>query len=377
MSASGRPGELGSGAGLRRQNRPEPRAARQAGDAGTRRTPMRPYLITLALLLAATTTSIAVGAVPIPAQTLVRILADQLPGISLAADWPQTHAAILLQIRLPHTALILLSGAALAGSGAAYQGVFRNPLADPFLIGVASGAGLGAVIALATRWPADWLGLYTVPVAAFLGALATVGIVMSLGRVGRALPATTLILAGVAVSSFATALTSYLMLRSQEELRRAISWMLGGGILSGWQPVLAILPYVLVGLGILAASGHPLNVLQYGEDQAGQLGLPVNRVKMIVILAASLATAAAVSFAGIIGFVGLIVPHLVRMIWGPDYRHLVPISILAGSSMLLLADLAARVILAPQVLPVGIVTALAGAPFFLWILRRARADLYW
>ena len=167
------------------------------------------------------------------------------------------------------------------------------------------------------------------------------------------------------------------MLRSEDELRRAISWLLGGAILGGWEPVLVVLPYIVLGLGVLVVSGHALNLLQFGEEQAQQLGLPVERAKALLIIAASLTTAAAVAFSGIIGFVGLIVPHLVRILWGPDYKHLIPLSVLGGSTVLLLADLLARVVLTPQVLPVGIVTALAGAPFFLWILRRARAEAFW
>ena len=292
-------------------------------------------------------------------------------------NWPETLDVIVFQIRLPHTVLIGLTGAALAGSGAAYQGLFRNPLADPYLIGVASGAGLGAVIAMAFRWPSDLLGLFTVPIAAFVGAGLTVLIVYSLARTGKALPTTTLILAGVAVGSFASALTSYFMLRSEGQIHRAIAWLLGGASLSGWNPVWAALPYIFLGLGVLVTAGHALNVLQFGDEQAQQLGLPVERIKMLLLVAASLSTAAAVSFSGVIGFIGLIVPHLVRILWGADYRHLIPLSIFGGATTLLLADLLARILLAPQVLPVGIITALAGAPFFLWVLQRSKRKAFW
>jgi iron complex transport system permease protein len=209
-------------------------------------------------------------------------------------------------------------------------------------------------------------------VAAFVGALLTVAIVYLLAYTGHATPNTTLILAGVAVGSFATALTSFLMLRSQGELRRALAWLLGGATSSGWQPVLATLPYIVLGLGVLLTCGHALNVLQFGEEQAQQLGLSVQRSRILIILSASLATAAAIAFAGIIGFVGLIVPHLVRFLWGSDYRRLLPLSIFGGASTLLLADVLARRLMAPQELPVGIITALAGAPFFLWVLRHAQ-----
>jgi len=329
------------------------------------------------LLAGAAILSVAVGSVFIEPAVVGKILLSQLPGAQVQKDWPETFSTILLQVRLPHTILILMTGAALSGSGAVYQGIFRNPLADPYLIGVASGAGLGAVVALTINWPAGLLGLYAVPAAAFVGASLTVALVYNLARIGKSAPTTTLILAGVAVSSFATSLTSFLMLRAREDLQRALGWLLGGSILSGWEPVLAILPYLVVGLASLVLSGHTLNVLQFGDEQAQQLGIHVELRKLVFILAASLTTAAAVAFSGIIGFIGLIVPHVVRMLTGPDYRRLVPLSILGGGSALLLADLLARVVLAPQTLPVGIVTALAGAPFFLFILRKAKNQGSW
>lgn len=337
----------------------------------------RPYLLNFWLLVLALLLSVAIGSVFIPPNILARMLLSRIPGFELVQNWPDTLNIIVFQIRLPHTALITLTGAALAGSGAAYQGLFRNPLADPYLIGVASGAGLGAVIAMAFRWPSDLLGYFTVPIAAFVGAGLTVLIVYALARTGKTLPTTTLILAGVAVGSFASALTSYFMLRSGGQIHRAIAWLLGGASLSGWNPVWAALPYILLGLGVLVTAGHALNVLQFGDEQAQQLGLPVERIKVLLLVAASLSTAAAVSFSGVIGFIGLIVPHLVRILWGADYRHLVPLSIFGGATTLLIADLFARVILAPQVLPVGILTALAGAPFFLWVLKRSKQRAFW
>jgi iron complex transport system permease protein len=336
----------------------------------------RPYLLNTSLLALALLLSVAVGSVFIPPADLARLVLERLPFSGMQIAGAEAAATILFQVRLPHTALIALTGAALSGSGAAYQGLFRNPLADPYLIGVASGAGLGAILAMASPLASSRLGLYAVPAAAFAGALLTVAIVYLLARTGGYIPTTTLILAGVAVGSFASALTSYLMLRSQGELRRALAWLLGGGMSSGWSPVLVMLPYVAISLAVLALSGHALNVLQFGEEQAQQLGLPVERARLIIITAASLAAAAAVSFSGVIGFVGLIVPHLVRLLWGPDYRRLVPLSIFGGATILLLADLLARVVMAPEVLPVGVITALAGAPFFLWVLRRSRKGGY-
>ena len=337
----------------------------------------RPYLLNILLLLIAFVFSIALGAVFIPPETILRILANQLPGINIVPDWPNPFAAIILAVRLPHTVLVALTGAALASSGAAYQGLFRNPLADPYLIGVASGAGLGAVIAMSFNWPTDLFGFYLIPVGAFIGAIATVLLVYNMARVNGMVPLTTLILAGVAIGAFASALTSSLMLRTDLQIHRAISFLLGGSPIAGWDPVIAALPYMVIGMGLLSLSGHMLNVLQFGEEEAKQMGLAVDRAKIFVVVTASLTTAVAVAFSGVIGFVGLIVPHIVRLLWGADYRRIIPLSIFGGSSMLLLAGMLARIFLAPSTLPVGIVTALAGAPFFLWILRRAKKEVFW
>jgi iron complex transport system permease protein len=339
--------------------------------------PLFPFVWCILLLIVAILLSATIGAVAIHPWEVARIIASRLPFLHITPTWPDTFETILFDIRLPRTVLILLAGAALSGSGAAYQGLFRNPLADPYIIGVASGAGLGAVIAMALHWPATVLGALVIPIAAFVGALITVGVVYGLARVGRATPVSTLILAGVAIGSFTTALTTFLMLSSQAELRRAISWMLGGFAFGGWTPVIAILPYIIIGLSALTLMGRALNVLQFGDDQAQQLGLRVDRVKLIVVIAASLTTAAAVAFAGIIGFVGLAVPHVVRLLWGGDYRRLIPLSIIAGAALLLLADILARTIIAPQEVPLGVVTAMFGAPFFLWLLRRTKRQIFW
>ena len=336
-----------------------------------------PLLINLSILLLAVILNVAVGAVFIPPGISASILYSHIPGVEMIATWPDTFETIIIDVRLPHAILMLLTGAALASSGAAYQGLFRNPLADPYLIGVASGAGLGAVAAYAMNWPQDLSGFYIIPLAAFAGAILTVMIVYFLARVGKMVPLTTLILAGVAVGAFASSLSSFLMLRSNEQIYRAIAFLLGGTPLAGWNPILAMIPYLVIGLGILSFSGNALNLLQFGEEQAKQLGLPVELAKTIVIVTASLTTAVAVSFSGVIGFIGLIVPHVLRILWGTDYRRLIPLSIFAGGSALLMADMLARWALRPQSLPVGIVTALAGAPFFLWILRRAKSEVFW
>ena len=335
------------------------------------------YLVLGVLLIAAAVLSLAVGSVSIPLRTLTNVVASGLKGSSSALDPGGVFLKIISELRLPHMMLLALVGAALAGSGGAYQGLFRNPLADPYLIGISSGAGLGAVLAMLARPASQASGMFTVPLAAFAGGVLTVAIVTLLARVGKTVPTTNLILAGVAVSSFASALTSGLMIQSTGEVRRALVWLLGGATQSGWQPFLVVLPYMLTGLTGLVLIGHPLNVLQFGEEQAQQLGIRVQRVRWATILLATMSTAAAVAFAGIIGFVGLIVPHIIRLVWGGDYRRLIPMSMLGGASMLLLADVLARSVIAPQEIPVGIITSLLGAPFFLWILNRSKAQNYW
>ena len=337
-----------------------------------------PWAAAVSGLLLMALLNIAVGPVTIPLRQVISLLAAKLSSAAAVVDVSSTSAIILYEIRLPNMVLIALTGMALAGSGAAFQGLFRNPLADPYIIGVASGAGLGAVIAMAARWPADILGMAVVPAAAFIGAILTVLVVYSIARVGRSTPVTTLILAGVAISSFATAMTSLIMLLSTEEIHRAVNWMVGGFSLGGWAPVIASIPYLSVGLVLLILLGRPLNVLQFGDDQARQLGLDVERLKLVLVIAASMVAATAVSFSGIIAFVGLVVPHVVRLIWGPDYRRLIPLAILMGASFLLGADVIARIALAPRELPVGVVTAAVGAPFFLWLLHRAKSSVrFW
>lgn len=336
---------------------------------------VRPLLCLLLILAAIMLLSIGVGSIFIPPGEMVNVLQAVITEKALEGD-AEKYRVILLTLRLPRTLLMALTGAALAGSGAAYQGLFRNPMADPYLIGAASGAGLGAVIGLSLNWPFNSMGYLAIPLIAFLTALLTVFLVYQLARTGKTIPVTNLILAGVAVSSFTTALTSFLMINSSGELRRALVWLLGGSTLAGWKPLLAQLPYTVIGLGILLAMSYRLNVLQFGDEQAAQLGVNVTRSRAWIIIAATMVTAAAVAFTGIIGFVGLVVPHIMRSAWGGDTRRLLPLSLAGGAIFLLSADILARVLMAPQELPVGIITALCGAPFFLFILRRAKKEIW-
>jgi len=316
--------------------------------------------------------SVAIGSVFIPPLTTLKILLARLPLVRIAADWPSTFDTILFDIRLPRVALVALTGAALACSGTAYQGLFRNPLADPYLIGVASGAGLGAIGAIALQIAHPLFGPLLVPVGAFAGALVTVALVYLIGQVGRTTPITTLILSGVAVGALATACSTFVMLRMNNQTARVLAFLLGGYGSSGWSAVLAVAPFTLLGFVLLYLHARPLNLLLFDVEQAQQLGVNVERTTLVVIVAATLTTAAAVAFSGLIGFVGLIVPHTARLLVGADHRRLLPLATLGGAGFLLLADLLARTAIAPEELPLGVITALVGAPFFLWLLRRVR-----
>ncbi len=312
----------------------------------------------------------AVGAVQIPLDTTVSIAIDRLPGVSVDGDWPANWETILWKLRFPRIVMAGIVGGVLAVSGSAYQGLFRNPLADPYLVGVASGAGLGAAVVFLTGFSLFAVGGGLLPIAAFAGALAAVTLAYLVARRSDGLPLTTLILAGVAVTALAGAVTSLLMIRSDPSLRPLLAWLLGGFSGSRWNHAWLILPYIVPGVIVLIAYARVLNVMQLGDDHARSAGVNVERTKIVLLGTASLLTAAAVAFSGVIGFVGLVAPHVVRRLWGADHRFLIPMSALVGAGFLILADLGARTLANPAELPVGIITAFAGAPFFLFLLTR-------
>ena len=330
-------------------------------------------VILLAVVAAFATT---VGSVKIPLLTTGTILLSKLPLVEIAPKWASTLETIVIDIRLPRVMLAGLVGAALAAAGATYQGLFRNPLADPYLIGVAQGAALGAVIGFLL--PSGWhaLGFGIIPLLAFTGALISTTVVYLLARVGKTLPVTTLILAGVALGALLSSIVSYLIISSGDKLHSIMFWLMGSFSLSQWSEAIMVLPYMLVGLVVLLLYARSLNLMQLDEEQAQQLGINVERLKLILLGAATLITAAAVSFVGIIGFVGIIIPHAVRLIWGADYRFLLPLSILTGAIFLILADILARTVLAPTEIPIGVITAICGAPFFLYLLRRRKRVIF-
>jgi iron complex transport system permease protein len=328
----------------------------------------------------------SIGSVEIPLGTIFSIIADWI--MDRVADWlPFVHnninqtwadsiATIVLDIRLPRVIMAGLVGAALAIAGATYQGLFRNPLADPYLIGVAQGASLGAIVGflLPVTWSLAGFGL--VLILAFIGALLAMITVYLLVRVGKTLPVTTLILAGVALSALLSSISSYLIISSDEAMHGIIFWLMGSFSLSDWSEVRVVLPYVAVGAAVIILFGRMLNIMQLDEEQAQQLGVNVERLKIVLLAAATLITAASVSFVGTIGFVGIIIPHAVRLVWGSDHRTLLPLSVLVGAIFMMLTDLLARTVLAPTEIPIGVITAICGAPFFLYLLRRRKKAIF-
>ncbi|MCL5075768.1 MAG: iron chelate uptake ABC transporter family permease subunit [Chloroflexi bacterium] len=338
-----------------------------------------PLALGFLILVAIAMLSAACGAVAIPVSAIVQILLAKSPLnelVNIVPSWPASYETVILQIRLPRVLLAGLVGASLAVSGATYQALFRNPLADPYLIGVASGASLGAVLALVLPLPLPLYSMGVVQIAAFLAALLTIAMVYALAKVGRSTPVTTLLLAGVALGALASAGTSLLMYLNGDKLHSTYAWLLGGLALSSWPQVFTIFPYSALGLAVMILYARPLNVMQLNEEQAALLGINVERLKLILVAAATLATAAAVSVSGLIGFIGLIVPHAVRLIWGPDYRFLLPMSVIAGAAFLIGTDSLARIALAPSEIPVGAITAFCGAPFFLYLLRQKKRAVF-
>ncbi len=321
--------------------------------------------------LGAGVVGLSVGPVGIAPGRVALVLVDHLPFIEADAGLSAGHEAIVWEIRAPRVALGLLVGALLAGSGAAYQGVFRNPLADPYLLGIAAGAGLGATVAIVAGLGDGEGFIDAVPIAAFVGALlaVTLAATLSTRADGSGSPAT-LILAGVAVAAFLTAVQTYVLQQNSDSLRQVYTWILGRLGTSGWSEVALLVPYAAVCLGVLVLAVGALDVLSLGDEEAASLGARPQTLRAVILVAASMGAAAAVAVSGLIGFVGLIVPHAVRMVAGVGHRRLVPLSILFGGAFLTLADLLARTVQSPAELPIGVITAFVGAPFFLFILRR-------
>jgi iron complex transport system permease protein len=297
---------------------------------------------------------------------------NRLPGIELDSGLSERQWSIVWHVRLPRVALAGLVGAMLSVSGAGYQGVFRNPLVDPYLLGTAAGAGLGATLVYAYRESFDVIPGDPVAIVAFVFALATVALTYLVGgSFGAARSPANLVLAGVAVLSLMTAIQTFILQRNNDVVREVYTWILGRVSNATWADVRLILPYVVVSCIVLFLHGRHLDALSVGDDEASVLGIDVRRVRLVVVIAATLGTAAAVAVSGLIGFVGLLIPHIVRLLTGPGYRRVLPMSAMFGAAFLILVDIPARMLTSPAEIPIGVVTAFFGAPFFIVLLHTA------
>lgn len=345
--------------------------AKASSIAAGRRVPASILIPSLVgLLIVSIVFAAGIGAVRVSPAQIIAILLHHI-GISTDIEYTRQQDAVVWAIRLPRVLLAVFVGAALAISGAVLQGIFRNPLADPSLIGVSSGAAFGAVTAIVIG--ATPFGLMTTPISAFVGGMVVTLVVWTLSRRNGRIDTVTLILVGVAMNSIIGAAMGMLnYIADDEQLRAVVFWSLGSLGGATWKNDMAILPLMILGLIVLPLKAKDLNLLVLGDREARHLGVDVDRVRFMLIVVVALTTAAAVSFAGIIGFVGLIVPHLIRLISGPDHRILLPASALAGASLLVVTDLLARTVVSPAELPIGVVTALLGGPFFLFLLLKTR-----
>jgi iron complex transport system permease protein len=324
------------------------------------------------LLLIVAVVALCVGPVAVPPSQVIGTLLAHVPFLHFHTSTPALNQAIVWQLRAPRVVLAALVGAMLASGGAAYQGLFRNPLADPYLLGVAAGAGLGATIEIVYGGDSSSL----LPVFAFVGGSLAVGATYLIGiSGGRRAWGYSIILAGVAVAALLTAIQTYLQQRDAQQIRQIYDWILGSFSVASWSDVTLILPYVVVSALVLLAHRRMLDVLRVGEEEAGTLGIHAARTRLIVVAAATLGTAAAVSVSGLIGFVGIIVAHTVRLTAGASYRIIVPVAMVGGAAFLIGADLIARTVLSPTEVPIGVITACIGAPFFLAVLVSRRAGV--
>ena len=350
---------------------PKPRAWRRGTVlAGEPISPRWPLIVTGVALIAVILVSTAIGPADLSISSVVGILLSHVPLLHFHSSAPTIDQGIVWDIRLPRVILGGLVGAMLAAGGASYQGVFRNPLADPYLLGVAAGAGLGATIVIVSHWGTTSM----LPVAAFLGGTAAVTLTYLVGaKFGGRSSGTSVVLAGVAVAALFTAAQTALQQQHSADLQAVYAWILGSLNFATWSDVWLILPYVAVSTTVLLMHRRLLDVLRLGEEEASSLGVNPRRVRLVVVAAATLGTAAAVSVSGLIGFVGIIVPHVVRLTTNASYRVVLPVSIVGGATFLILADLVARTIESPAEVPLGVVTAFVGGPFFIFVLRSRRA----
>ncbi|MFC4322233.1 FecCD family ABC transporter permease [Litchfieldia salsa] len=332
------------------------------------------YILSGGFVLCTGLLGLFISSVTVPVPTILHIILDKTVNMGWLTEIAKNQEMIIWNIRFPRVVLAFCVGASLALAGAAFQGLLRNPLADPYTIGVSSGASLGAVVVLFFQVTIVGLGSFTLPVVSIVSGFLSLLVVFGLVRLSsRSLAIETIILAGIIVSAFIGSVVSLLIsLGDRDSMSQIIYWLYGSVGMRGWSHVQLIIPFMIVGSFILLYHYRELNALALGEDAADHIGVDVKKGKTYILIGASLLTGAAVAVSGSIGFVGLVIPHLVRLVTGPNHRHVLPLSVLLGGSFLIVADLLARTIIAPKELPIGVITALIGAPVFALLLIRER-----
>lgn len=327
------------------------------------------YILATVFLLAAMLFAISIGTVSVPIKDILIILGAKIfRGFSIEQVDPM-FTNIVMNIRLPRVLLAGLIGASLAIAGAAFQGLLRNPLADPYTLGISSGASVGAVLTIFFHISLPIIGSFTLPLLSILFSFITILLVLFFARsIERSMKVETIILTGIIFSSFLSAFISLMIALTGDELRQIIGWLLGSVSMRGWDYIVIILPFFIIGTALVLINSRELNAMSFGEERAQHLGVNVQRKKLLILTAGSILTGTAVSVSGTIGFVGLVIPHLTRLLWGANHKHLLPLSVLTGGGFLILADLVARTIISPTELPIGVITSLVGAPVFALIL---------
>ncbi|MNI07625.1 Hemin transport system permease protein HmuU [compost metagenome] len=331
----------------------------------------------IVLLLLSIMLSLSIGTAKLPLMHIAGILIKNMPGFGdyIHVNWLESSEQIIMKVRFPRVVLGILIGASLSVAGAAFQGVLRNPLADPYTLGVSSGASVGAAFLIYFGLQYAVLGQWSIPITAFVTATISLFLVLKLAQIDGKLKMETLILSGVVMQAFLGAIVSFMVSISDQVINEIVFWMMGSLAMRGWSFISVVAPYLAVGFVILISYARSMNLFALGERQAAHLGVHVERTKLVVLVVATMVTAAAVSVAGVIGFVGLIVPHIVRLLVGPDYRLILPLSAIGGGIYVLWADTIARTLLSPTEIPLGVITAFLGAPFFAYLLHKHKKTI--
>jgi iron complex transport system permease protein len=320
------------------------------------------------------------GVARIPVAQSLRIIASRIPGLNhwvSVTDINRTAVTILLNLRLPRILLAAVAGAGLAVAGAAFQGIFKNPMAEPYVLGISSGTALGAALAITLGVETNFFGFGLITFSAFIGGILTALTVYRIARIGSKTPTVTLLLSGIAVNFFLTGIISLIMTFKREQIERIVMWTMGSVAAASRTEVMMVAPLVLLMIGVLLIFSRDLNLVLLGDETAQSLGVKVEKIKQIVLGVSTLLVATVVSVSGIIGFIGLIVPHMVRILCGPDHRAVIPFSALGGAALLIICDTLARTLVPPSEIPVGIITSLFGVPFFLCLLVKRKKKVFY